>query len=377
MIVRPACARRPCPGPSRRWSLWGSLQEAKARANSECRCSQDGPYQPYSFTTIIAPDRPPRLNARLSSGVHEQLLSKITDRDRTLLIALASYRYLDMSQVRALFFPSQRTAQMRTRHLLELGLVRRWKIFETNFYRWPSIILLAPRGAALVADMIDLNRAAALRQTHLAADRRGHFWRTLSANWFFVRLAEASPRAGRQGLYRWLGRADLRPDENGSGLATEGCGLYLFPDGDVVFDLDWARADAARHWLRRRLDLYFRYFRCSNDPPIHHVLFVARSERGERRLVSAVRRRHRSWFMSYHRSWVTTIDRIDREGPLGSIWRYAYSFPQEPGGWCPPDDDERLGLEKFPKAPPEQVDPRGCVGRPDWWRFRPLGAGEP
>ncbi len=223
-----------------------------------------------------------------------------------------------MRQIQSLFFPSQRTAQMRIHHLLELGLVHRWKIFETNFYRWPSVILLAPRGAALVAELLDWNRQANIERAHLAADRRGRFWRTLSANWFFVRLAEASPSIGRRGLYRWLGPAALRSDD-GNGLVTEGCGLYLFPDGDVAFDLDWARADLERHWLRRRLDLYFWYFVYNVDPQIHHVLFVARSERGERRLVSAVRRQHRNWFRSYQRSWVTTIDRIDREGPLGTI----------------------------------------------------------
>jgi hypothetical protein len=376
MSVRSASGRLPSPEVSRRWALWGSLQEAKARASSECRCSQDGPYRPYSFTTIVAPDRLPPANARFNARVRSQLFSKITERDRALLIALAGFRYLDMRQIQSLFFPSQRTAQMRIHQLLELGLVQRWKIFETNFYRWPSVILLAPRGAALVAELLDWNRTANIERAHLAADRRGRFWRTLSASWFFVRLAEASPSAGRMGLYRCLGPADLLPDD-GSGLVTEGCGLYLFPDGDVAFDLDWARADLERHWLRRRLDLYFRYFVCNVDPPIHHVLFVARSERGERRLVSAVRRQHRSWFRSYQRSWVTTIDRIDREGPLGTIWRYAYSFPHEPEGWVAPDQAERLRLEDFPKAPPEHVDPRGCIGRPQWWRFRPLGAGGP
>jgi hypothetical protein len=197
MSVRSACGRLPSPEVARRWALWGSLEEAKARASSECRGWQDGPYQPYSLTTIIAPDRLPPANARLSARVRSQLLSNITDRDRALLIALASFRYLDMRQIQSLMFPSQRTTQMRIHHLLELGLVHRWKIFETNFYRWPSVILLAPRGAALVAQLLDSNRTANIEQAHLAADRRGRFWRTLSANWFFVRLAEASPSAGR------------------------------------------------------------------------------------------------------------------------------------------------------------------------------------
>ncbi len=107
---------------------------------------------------------------------------------------------------------------------------------------------------------------------------------------------------------------------------------------------------------------------------LRHVMYVARTDLGEGRVVRAVKRCSGWTFSDQHRSWVTTTERLNRDGPLGRIWRYAPTRYREPDGWWRPDPDQLLRLDEFPKAEPIEADARGCIGRPACWRYRPRGA---
>jgi hypothetical protein len=207
---------------------------------------------------------------------------------------------------------------------------------------------------------------------HLAADRLSNYWRTLAANWFFIRMARAATRRGSRGLYCRRRSADLRYDvwtgaDDSDRPAADGSGRLVLPDGDVAFDLDWGRADMNKTWLRWRVMARLRYLVDQPERWLRHVMYVARTDLGESRVVRAVKRCSGWTFSDQHRSWVTTTERLNRDGPLGRIWRYAPTRYREPDGWWRPDPDQLLRLDEFPKAEPIEADARGCIGRPACW----------
>ena len=379
--VRPEGAFRTVPGTAPGASLEAAPQVAKGSASSNRWVSRAGQSPQTGSTTILVPDSAPLANGRLNRRDLAALHAKLTDRDLAILIALARYRYLEMRQLQHLFFPSERTTQLRVRHLLDLSLIRRWRLCESNFRWHPSVVMISARGAALVASAIDRDRRYLIELAHAAADKRSKFLRVLRANWFFVDLAAASDRLRRHGLYHWVGVSDLRSEPRaGRHLErpiSDGWGRFLTPDGDITFDLDWDRADLPKHFLQRRVDDYFHYSMDRCGAELAHVLFVARTEAGERSLVGAVRRSRRIFVDTCHRSWVTTMARLRQDGPLGPIWRYVPCLREEPGEWQPPPPEQRLRLDQIPKKPLTERDLRGCVGRPQWWRFRASGAGGP
>ena len=369
-------SRRAAPGAS----LGAAPQVTKGPASSDGWLSTAGQSPQISWTTLVVPDPAPTSNARLSRQDRKELKSLLTSRDLAVLIALARYRYLDIGQLQQLFFPSERTAQMRIRRLKDLSLVHRWRLLEPNFFRHPSVLMLSPRGAAAVAGALDRDPSGLIEQARAAAGKPSRYLRVLRANWFFINLTGAADPLRRHGLYQWVGAPDLRhqgrvDEERRDRPKTDGWGRFLFPDGDVTFDLDFGRADLPKHWLRRRTNAYFSYFMDRRDAELCNVLFVAWTERGEGSLVRAVRRSRLMFVESCHRSWVTTVDLLRREGPLGPICRYAPCLAEEPDGWRPPSPDRRLRLDQFPKRPASDSDPRGCVGRPSWWDYRPAGVG--
>ena len=70
-----------------------------------------------------------------------------TERDWSILQALDQYRYLDRSQIQALFFEGPRSCQYRLRWLHDKGLVNAWRVtVRPNYGCRPSIYLLSRRG---------------------------------------------------------------------------------------------------------------------------------------------------------------------------------------------------------------------------------------
>src|SRR4029077_1039682 len=79
-----------------------------------------------------------------------------TPRDMAMLMALDSYRYLDRSQVQALFFSGSRSCQYRLRWLVGHGLMRTWRVvMRPGRVCRSSIYLLSRRGAAALAEWLD------------------------------------------------------------------------------------------------------------------------------------------------------------------------------------------------------------------------------
>src|SRR5215211_5094376 len=80
-------------------------------------------------------------------GAFSKMYPKFTNRDKDILIDVYAYRYLSLSQIERLHFPSKRTCQRRLQTLHALGYL---KSFTTpNLYE--RIFYLDKKGAEVIA----------------------------------------------------------------------------------------------------------------------------------------------------------------------------------------------------------------------------------
>ena len=94
------------------------------------------------------------LTNRRAQRPRSRQISELLSRKRDLAIRMSheAYRYLNLHQLEMLFFPSNRSAQIRPKQLKDFGHRHRWKIVEPPaITRRPSAFLLSPRGARVLA----------------------------------------------------------------------------------------------------------------------------------------------------------------------------------------------------------------------------------
>ena len=285
-----------------------------------------------------------------------------TPRDMAILMALDAYRYLDRSQIQTLFFAGPRSCQYRLRWLAHHGLVRTWQVvMRPGRVCRASIFLLSRRGAAAVAEWLDVEPAPFVRRAEHALERRFHLVHQLEANQFFIDLAAATRDLEDIGLYHWVGEHGV---ENAYGEGNEqapipdGWGRLLTPVREVLLHLEWDRGTEQPRRLRAKLAAYAGYF---NDRPgagANQVLFVAPTEQRERQILGLLRDCVDSDRESC-RFWTTTTAFIAAWGPLGQVWTRNGS--------------SRVGLKEMAGLPRSERGTEACVGKPGWWLWRPGG----
>src|SRR6266566_41730 len=214
-------------------------------------------------------------------------------RDVAILMALDAYRYLDRSQIQSLFFTGPRSCQYRLRWLVYQGLVRTWRVvMRPGRVCRASIFLLSRRGAAALAEWLDVEPLPFVRRAEHALERRFHLVHQLEANQFFIDLAAATRGLMDCGLYHWVGEHGV---ENAYGEGDErapipdGWGRIVTPDREVLMHLEWDRGTEQPRRLRAKLVAYAAYF---NDRPAagaNQILFVAPTEQRERQILSLIR----------------------------------------------------------------------------------------
>ena len=284
-----------------------------------------------------------------------------TPRDMAILMALDSYRYLDRSQIQTLFFAGTRSCQYRLRWLVHHGLVRTWRVvMRPGRLCRASIFLLSRRGAAALAEWLDVEPLAHVRRAEHALERRFHLVHQLEANQFFVDLAAACGLSDC-GLYHWVGEhgvesAYAEGDERAP--IPDGWGRLLTPDHEVLLHLEWDRGTEQPRRLRAKMAGYTRYFNDRPGASANQVLFVAPTEERER-LILGLLRDHVDADRESCRFRTTTVAFIASSGPLGSVWA---------GG-----GSRRVGLKEMGGLPRSQREIEACVGKPEWWRRRPGG----
>lgn len=269
------------------------------------------------------------------------------------------------------------------------GLIYRWKMSELpGITRRPSLLLISPRGARLLADLRGESPWPYIRRAKDARDHCWHVVHDLEANGFFVDLVLASRLTLGEGLLRWIGEETIRFERrlNTSRyrlrlpIATpDGVGWYLFRGKIVRFDLEWDRGTASMSRLRQKVRTSVRYFEAVRQATRANVLYVMSSAMREESLRAVIEDEFNSDFCRF---WTTTVRQLDAQGPLGQIWCEA----------TPLDDDEedqsifasrrrkrqplrRIRLTELPDYGATPLTVGDCIGKPHWWERRP-GGGE-
>lgn len=343
------------------------------------------PVRPFIFRRI-----PNHTTASLTQEQTTRLLRTLTQRDRCILQVLYDYRYLTTLQIRQLFFPSPRSAQLRIQFLANQGLIYRWKMTEPpGITRRPSLLLISPRGARLLADLRGESPWPYVRRAKDARDHCWHVVHDLEANGFFIDLVLASRLTSDEGVLRWLGEETCRFERRLYAaryrphlpVATpDGIGLYLVGRRTIRFDLEWDRGTASMYRLRQKIRTAVRYFKATRDNRGANVLYVLSKPTREESLHAIIEDEFDS---DACRFWTTTVGRIEAEGPLGQLWSEATTLDEddeEPESIFAPRirkarEPHRLRLTQLPTLGETARTVSECIGKRLWWERRP-GGGE-
>jgi hypothetical protein len=293
-------------------------------------------------------------------------------RELVLLTMLGEHRYLTTEQLRALFFPSLRAAQLHLRWLArDLRLVMRWPQLEPvvadpgpapRFWGWrrrSSLFLLTERGAAVVAAYRKLDPQSVIRRSFYTAEYCYHLEHDLETNGFWVSLAAAARDLPDQGLYHWVGDDAMRRNfqERGVDLAPDGWGRYLTPNGEILFSLEWDRGTEAPQRLSRKALAHL-----GQPEAAGNVLVVVPAATREPSVRSAIERSLPE--RRAVRFWTTSVGLLRDHGTLGDVWLEVGAR-----------GDGRIGLASLPAHGRSGRRVEDCLGKPGWWEQRP-GGGE-
>lgn len=288
-----------------------------------------------------------------------ELMGTLTARDVGILMALRQYRYLDLEQIRRLFFRSHRRAQARTQWLTEHHLVVRWAASDiSTLHRRPSVFCVSVRGAGVLAACLEQPRRMHIDHARHARDHCFHVTHDLEANGFFVELAAATAPLQEVGLYHWVGDEDCRRlyRIRGSELAPDGWGRLLTPAGDALFFLEWDRGTESPARIAAKVSGYLTYFADKAAADLNHVLFVAPGPAREESIRSTVDRLLPSSSCSF---WSTNTDLLSAHGSLGGIWSRAEG-----------DSPARISIVSLPAHSRSPRSLTQCIGKPAWWEYR-------
>ncbi len=339
---------------------------------------------PIPIHPFILRSLPKHSTTPLTQEQTTQLLRRLTQRDRSILQTLYDYRYLNTLQIRQLYFPSTRSTQLRIQFLNDRGLIYRWKMAEPpGITRRPSLLLISPRGARLLADLHGESPWPYVRRAQDARDHCWHVVHDLEANGFFIDLVLASRLALREGVLLWIGEETSRADrrlfakENRRPVATpDGAGSYLIADHVIHFDLEWDRGTASLRRLEKKVRTAIRYFKDTRGAECMHILYVLSRPSREEALRPIIQDQLDP---DSCRFWTTTVERLEVEGPLGRLWCDARQTTAEQG-WPPPPRVKAATLPRvrLTALPPYDKSTRtidDCIGKARWWERRP-GGGE-
>ncbi len=334
---------------------------------------------------IILRDLPPKADARPSQSELTRLHRTLTQRDLVILQSLYDYRYLNTLQVKELFFPSLRSSQMRLHYLKELGLIYSWKVIETpGVKRRHSLLLISARGARVLADWHDEDQRAYVERSHAVRDHCWHATHDLEANQLFVALVMQSRQRRAEGLLHWYSEEHVRAERGEMAreykwpLPTpDGSGIYLRPEGRILFDLEWDRATESLARLRQKLHSYVGYYKHFSNAKQHHVLFVVPSDDREDNVHYTIWQRRPHYTSDNCCSfWTTTAYRLRWWGPLGAIWGSVDIRAEKAPPFGITNVQERIRLNQMEPMNTNEGAISDCVGKPSWWDRRPGGAQE-
>jgi hypothetical protein len=272
---------------------------------------------------------------------------------------------------------------MPLRALDDLGVIHRWKVIETpGVRRRHSLVLISTLGARVLAGRHRGDLRAYLERARNGRDHCWHALHDLEANLFFVSLALETRDRSEEGLLVWHGEDESRSYYRRQARryrwpapAPDGLGVYLTPDGEIDFDLQWDRATESVDRLRQKIASYVGFWQHFSDAADHHVLVVAPTDDREERVRRAIWRERPRYIRldpccSF---WTSTAWRIRQFGPAAAIWLAVDIRADEAPG---PDDIAlrlRSALDRMTPMRRSRKSVEDCIGKPEWWLRRPGG----
>ncbi len=195
---------------------------------------------------------------RVGAAAIAALASRLTERDRLVALACYEHRVLTTEQLRRLYFPSRRIAELRLAQLYELRVLDRFRPSRgpgegSAPYHW----ILDEAGAHVVAACLELERSelAWRRQRAMSLSRSQTLTHQLEVNEFFTRLADEARQAGGR-LGEWWGERRCLAALDGQ-AAPDGYGKLVLPGRrPVSFLLELDRASEDHHRLRQKARRY-------------------------------------------------------------------------------------------------------------------------
>lgn len=305
-----------------------------------------------------------RQDAAFRVGRDNWAAERMRPRDVSLLATLAQHHWLTAEQLYALYFPSENRGRQRLRRLTrEMHVLARWRQLEPHGNGWrrhSDVVLLAERGAAVLAQRTDRDPGAEIRRAHRASVNTVRAHHALEVNGFFASLVAASRDLPDQGLYRWLSddsaRAQLRqhPAPQARSLVPDGSGRYLLPDREIVFYVEWDRGYAGQERIANKAKAYMAAFPSGNS----RILFVGPGPAREAALANVIRQAVSA--RNHPRFLTSNMALLASEGPLGRVWS-----PVAGGG--------RRSLVDLPGSERSELVVTDCIGKAGWWERRAPG----
>jgi hypothetical protein len=213
-----------------------------------------------------------------------RVVSRLTERDRSILRLLRSHRVFTTDQLTDLAFDNVNTAQHRLSVLHRLRLVDRFRPLDGGHVLGSYHYVLDELGAMVVAaerdDTADLTRLHWRTEQALAIGGSQRLAHQVGVNGFFVALAAAARRQPtRMRLAEWWSEARCR-ESFGALARPDGLGVWEEGGARVGFLLEYDRSTEPLSRLVGKLSGYQK-LRLALDQDFYWLLLVFRSERRE------------------------------------------------------------------------------------------------
>jgi hypothetical protein len=213
-----------------------------------------------------------------------RVVSRLTERDRSIFRLLRSHRVFTTDQLTDLFFDNVNTAQHRLSVLYQLRLVDRFRPLDGGHVLGPYHYVLDELGAMVVAaerdDTADLAKVRWRTEQALAIGRSQRLAHQVGVNGFFVALSAAARREPtRMRLVEWWSEARCR-ESFGALARPDGLGVWEEAGTSVGFLLEYDRSTEPLSRLADKLPGYEK-LRLALDNDFYRLIFVFRSERRE------------------------------------------------------------------------------------------------
>jgi hypothetical protein len=226
---------------------------------------------------------------RSADELRYSLARRLTDRDRAIVRAVERHRVLTTEQLAAVFFDSERRAQVRLVRLFETEILARFEPHRASWGRHRYHYVVGPLGAALLAAERgdDPDRAARRWKGErvLLLGRTQRLAHLVGVNDLYAALAGKARRDASCRLRDWLTEADCARWTEGI-VRPDAWGVWEEAGLSVEYFLEYDRGTETLGRLVVKLDVYERFE--AERGVTAWVLFAFLSPRREQRARAAL-----------------------------------------------------------------------------------------